>query len=173
MDDKFELYMAEMEEIAAESSVTVEEIMTDYTYEMWLADNENQPVTVTVEATMNTMNADELARTLKVPPFYRDWCERFIDTIIDVDGNMIEVRVDRVWQAGRQKSKVYVFSDEEISRKAIRTWRQLVKDVFDLIGIAHSEDIRWDSKCGCHCGCSPGFQVKGTEYPYNVYITLH
>jgi hypothetical protein len=43
--------------------------------------------------------------------------------------------------------------------------------VLQRIGVAVGFPVVWNKKCGCACGCSPGFDVKNGK-ALDVFVTL-
>lgn len=73
---------------------------------------------------------------------------------------------------GRTRSRVYVWPESESildnlqnrRNRPIKLFRQLALDGLASAGVKPENiTLKWSQKCGCQCGCSPGFLVEGYD----------
>jgi hypothetical protein len=57
-----------------------------------------------------------------------------------------------------------------IADKPIKEYRKLLDNILTQQGIAYTA-ATWSNTCGCICGCSPGFRVKGLNN-FDLFIDV-
>ena len=96
-----------------------------------------------------------------------------------------QVKVLPIPVGTRQKTAhMYFFIDKEsivenlVNRhnRPVKEFKKLLSEVFSktqfesLWKDGHIK-ANWSQKCGCSCGCSPGFRLTGL-YGYNIFVDV-
>ena len=54
--------------------------------------------------------------------------------------------------------------------------KPLLPEILAQAGVVGLDKASWSQKCGCSCGCSPGFKLNGATYEgstrFTVYVDL-
>jgi hypothetical protein len=50
--------------------------------------------------------------------------------------------------------------------------RPLLEAILAQVGVVGLEKASWSQKCGCSCGCSPGFKLNGATYEGDTRFTI-
>jgi len=86
---------------------------------------------------------------------------------------------DRDWRDREEKVRVYIFPEGEgvfsnlINRhdRPHKLYRaEVMPKVLEDLGLEPTAKYRWSQKCGCSCGCSPGFIISGDFRRLDVYV---
>lgn len=88
---------------------------------------------------------------------------------------------DRHWRDREEKVRVYIFPEGEgvfdnlVNRhdRPHKLYRaEVMPKVLKRLGLKPTAKYRWSQKCGCSCGCSPGFIISGDHRRLDVYVTV-
>lgn len=84
------------------------------------------------------------------------------------------------WRGVSKPSHLYVWPEGETILEGLYTRRQrpytvwkksLIPDVLERLGLPRDAKVNWSQRCGCSCGCSPGFKVHG-DSGADYHITI-
>jgi hypothetical protein len=51
--------------------------------------------------------------------------------------------------------------------------KPLLPEILAQAGVVGLEKASWSQKCGCSCGCSPGFKLNGATYEGDTQFTVY
>lgn len=55
-------------------------------------------------------------------------------------------------------------------------FKKMIPSVLSQMGLTQDQVSQikpsWSQQCGCSCGCSPGFRLKGCEVKENFFVTV-
>lgn len=101
----------------------------------------------------------------------------------------LHTETDKYVQSGRtsysksvkaQHSRCYVATSDSFNvledlenrqRRPHQVWKPLVLDVLKRIGV-EPDQVNWNQRAGCTCGCSPGFILRGRHLTGKVTFSV-
>lgn len=51
-------------------------------------------------------------------------------------------------------------------------YREVLKTIFEQLGMDSKTKVVWSQKAGCRCGCSPGFIVQGDKFDEDIFVDI-
>ncbi len=89
--------------------------------------------------------------------------------------NVLKVETQPIHEKKRSTAHCYIFPQgesivENLMNRRSRPhleWKKLMPQILEKAGFSQKEikEIKpsWSQKCGCACGCSPGFRLHGAS----------
>lgn len=86
---------------------------------------------------------------------------------------LLKVKTQPIQESKRKTAHLYIFPTQESivenllqrRERPYKNWYTLIPQILKKAGLTEKEikevDASWSQKCGCSCGCSPGFRLKG------------
>lgn len=57
-----------------------------------------------------------------------------------------------------------------------KEWKKLIPEILKQAKVPadaiENVDARWSQKCGCACGCSPGFKLRGLNIKSDLFVDV-
>ena len=78
--------------------------------------------------------------------------------------------------SNRRTSHAYFFHKESVienlenrRNRPVQEYKELLLDLLYKEGITNVKPV-WSQRCGCKCGCSPGFRLNGLDNYYKDFF---
>ena len=91
----------------------------------------------------------------------RKWNKTSVDAKVYINTNKVDNLVDDWYQRNELYRATFKSKAWSIITRARN--RVIVKAIKEQIPLCDSANVRFNHKCGCSCGCSPGFDVRDSN----------